>query len=456
MLKEVLERVDKSIDESLGRLISFLQIRSISTDSEYAKHCITASQWVVDQLCELGADVQVKPTGSHPIVVGKTPRIGRNYLFYAHYDVQPVDPIELWDSDPFDPHCLDLDGKKSIVARGAADDKGQMLTFFEALRAWKEVTGELPVPITFLIEGDEENGSPELANFVEENAEYLRSDLALICDTTRYDEDTPAVTTMLRGLLKEQVTIKTAERDLHSGHFGGLAPNPAMILCEALAKLKDQDGRVKIPGFYNDVLGVPSNIRESWKGLNFDAEAYLKNAGVNVTPGMNLVAALERLWATPTCEINGIHSGYGGEGFKTVLPCRAMAKVSFRLAPGQDPTTIQNAFRRYFRSVLPDNASASFQNFGASEACRMSMEAPVFQATAAALSDEWDNAAVLIGSGGSIPVARHFQTILGIDSVLIGFSLKTDQIHSPNEKYDLKSYHKGIRSWVRILHALNQ
>nr|WP_297589150.1 M20/M25/M40 family metallo-hydrolase [Roseibium sp.] len=310
-------------------------------------------------------------------------------------------------------------------------------------------------PITFLIEGDEENGSPNFADFIKQNSDYLTSEVALVCDTTRYDEDTPAITTMLRRLLKEQITLKTGDRDLHSGHYGGLAPNAALLLCSVLAELKDRNNRVQIPGFYDGIRELPENVKLSWQDLHFDANEYLSKVGIDTTTDLDLSTPLYRLWFASTCEINGISSGYGGEEFKTAIPCQALAKVSIRLAPGQNPQVIRNAFRTFVRSRLPEHAEVSFRALGASPACQMDVESPLFQAAKSALTKEWGTEAVFVGSGGSIPVASHIQEILGIDTLLAGFALKIDRIHSPNEKYDLKSFHKGIRSWVRILEVLH-
>ena len=271
-----------------------------------------------------------------------------------------------------------------------------------------------------------------------------------------YDRQTPAITTMLRGLLGEEVTIHAADRDLHSGMFGGLAMNPARVLTRILADLHDDQGRVTLPGFYDGVPDLPADIRAQWDGLGFDAESFLGAVGLRLPAGEQDRTALEMIWARPTCEINGMTAGYTGAGFKTVLPAQASAKVSFRLVGAQDPHTLRDAFRDFVRARVPDDCRVEFAEHGASPASTMSTEHPAFEAARAALSDEWPKPAAFVGAGGSIPVAGYFKSILGMDSMLIGFSKDDDAIHSPNEKYDLESFHRGTRSWARIIDAISK
>ena len=381
---------------------------------------------------------------------------GRPHLmFYGHYDVQPVDPLELWHHDPFDPIVEDRPGGKVIRARGSSDDKGQLMTFMEACRAWKAVKGSWPCKLSFIFEGEEESGSPSLVPFLETHSEELRQpDLALICDTGLFDRDTPAITTMLRGLLGEEVTITGPDKDLHSGMYGGAAINPIRVLARIIASLHDESGRITVPGFYDGVNEMPETVRAQWEGLEFDASGFLKAADLSEPAGESGRSVLEMIWSRPTCEVNGISGGYTGDGFKTVLPSRASAKISFRLVGDQDPFAIRKSFRAMVRDALPPDCSVEFAGHGAGPASVMSTVDPAFEAARRALSDEWPNDAAFVGSGGSIPIAGYFQEILGLQSMLIGFGLDDDQIHSPNEKYDLRSFHKGIRSWVRVLDAL--
>lgn len=451
----VLDQIDTDLDASLARLIDLLRIPSISTDPAYAVHCQTAADWLVKDLSALGVDVEARETPGHPMVVGHVGDGGPHLLFYGHYDVQPVDPLELWSHDPFDASVDERDGRRVIKGRGAADDKGQLMTFVEACRAWKAVHGAWPCRITFLFEGEEESGSPSLVPFLEANREELSApDLALICDTGMFDANTPAICTSLRGLLGEELTITGANKDLHSGLFGGPSINPIRVLTRIIAALHDDQGRVTVPGFYDGVPELSDDIRAQWDGLGFDPAAFLGAVDLSEPAGEAGRSVLEQLWARPTCEVNGIQGGYTGDGFKTVLPAKASAKISFRLVGTQDPLAIRKSFRAMVEGMLPPDCTAEWHDHGAGPASVMSTENPAFEAARQALSDEWPRPAAFVGGGGSIPIAGHFKEILGLDSMLIGFGLDDDQIHSPDEKYDLASFHKGTRSWARVLAAL--
>lgn len=457
-LSPVLDRADQNLDKSLERLFDLVRIKSISTDPAYKADCRAAAEWLVAALTEIGFDASVRDTPGHPMVVahhdGATPD-APHVLFYGHYDVQPIDPIELWENDPFNPAVKDLgDGRKVLTGRGTSDDKGQLMTFVEACRAFKEVHGSLPVRVTILFEGEEESGSPSLKPFLEANADELKASCALVCDTGMWDSDTPAIAAALRGLVGEEVTITAADRDLHSGLFGGAAANPIHILTTILAGLRDETGRVTLEGFYEGVEETPANIKASWETLGRSAESFLGEVGLSVPSGEKGRSVLELTWARPTCEVNGIWGGYTGEGFKTVIAAKASAKISFRLVGQQDPSKIRDAFRSYVRSQIPADCSVEFHEHGGSPAIQLSYDSPALTKAKNALSDEWAKPAVIIGMGGSIPIVGDFQKMLGMDSLLVGFGLVDDRIHSPNEKYDLKSFHKGIRSWARIIAAL--
>ncbi|CAN5733207.1 dipeptidase [soil metagenome] len=395
-------------------------------------------------------------TPGHPIVVGHARgSAGPSALFYGHYDVQPVDPLALWEGDPFVPRLAARpDGGREIRARGASDDKGQLMTFVEACRAWRAVAGRLPVGVTILLEGEEESGGASLPAFLDANAAELSADIGLICDTGMWDAETPAITTMLRGLVGEEVVIRAADRDLHSGFYGSAAANPNHILARILADLHDEAGRVTLPGFYDGVPGVPAALREGWARLGFEEAAFLGEIGLSVAAGEAGFSALEQTWARPTAEVNGMGGGYQGAGFKTVIPGLASAKVSFRLVFDQDPDAIRAAFRAFVRARIPADCTAEFHPHGTSRAVAFDTGAPAFQAARAALSAEWGREAAFIGSGGSIPVNLLLKERLGMDVINAGFGLAGDRIHSPNEKYELTSFHKGIRSWARILAAL--
>lgn len=454
-LDAVLNKIDADLDASIGRLSDFLRIPSISTDPAYKADCQAAADWLVADLATLGIEAEARATPGHPMVVGHVGDGAPHLMFYGHYDVQPVDPVELWDRDPFDPEIEETPNGKVIRGRGAADDKGQLMTFVEACRAWKSVNGAWPCRLTFIFEGEEESGSPSLVPFLKENKDELsQPDMALICDTGLYNRDTPAITTMLRGLLGEQVVITGPNKDLHSGLFGGAAMNPIRVLTRIIAALHDDNGRIMVPDFYDGVPELPDAVRAQWEGLDFNPGEFLGAVGLSRPAGEQDRSSLEMLWARPTCEVNGIWGGYTGDGFKTVLPSTASAKISFRLVGTQDPFKIREEFRAMVREMLPPDCSVEFSDHGASPASIMSTDDPSFEAARQALSDEWPSEAAFIGSGGSIPIAGYFKEILGLPSMLIGFGLDDDQIHSPNEKYDVRSFHKGTRSWARVLAAL--
>src|SRR5215813_6713843 len=458
-LPAVLQKIDADLDQSLERLFEFLRIQSISTDPAYKDQCQSAAEYVAKDLSGIGFKSSVRPTDGHPIVVGKggpqadgkAPRV----LFYGHYDVQPVDPLDLWEAPPFSPRIATLpDGRKIIVARGACDDKGQAMTFIEACRAYKAVTGALPLRITAMIEGEEECGSAHLFGFVKDNARELKHDLALICDTSMWDTKTPAITTSLRGLVYEEVKVTCADRDLHSGLFGGAALNPLRVLASILGAMHDKNGKVTIPGFYQGVKELPKDIKADLKRLKLTPKDFLGEVGLKLPAGEKGRMVIEQIATRPTAEINGLIGGYTGEGAKTVIPGQATAKVSFRLVGAQNPKKVRDAFRKFVRDRLPADAKVEFSNFGLAPPIQLSYDNSAVVKARAALASEWGRKAVTVGEGGSIPIVADFKRVLGMDTLMVGFALDDDRVHSPNEKFDLTSFHKGIRSWARILAAL--
>ncbi|WP_418594208.1 M20/M25/M40 family metallo-hydrolase [Ponticoccus sp. (in: a-proteobacteria)] len=453
-LDATLSRIDADMPAALDRLMALLRIPSISTDPAYKAECDRAADWLVADLASFGIAAEKRPTPGHPMVVGHVPGDGPHVLFYGHYDVQPVDPLTLWDRDPFDPAIEETPKGRVIRGRGASDDKGQLMTFVEACRAWKEVNGTLPCRITFFFEGEEESGSPSLIPFLKENAEELKADLALICDTGLFESRVPAIMTQLRGLLGEEITLTGPDKDLHSGMYGGAAINPIRVLAKILANLHDVAGRIQVPGFYDGVPDLPEDIAQQWQALNFDHGAFLGGVGLSQPAGETDKTPLEMIWSRPTAEVNGIIGGYTGDGFKTVLPSKASAKVSFRLVGQQDPHAIRESFRAWVQAQLPEDVTAEFHGHGASPAGQMSTEHPAFEQARAVLGAEWGHDAAFTGCGGSIPVAGYFKTILDMDTMLVGWAKDDDQIHSPNEKYDVESFQKGIRSWARVLDAI--
>ncbi len=454
-LDDVLARVDADLDAALARLFEVMRLKSISTDHAFDAETRANAEWHARDLASIGFDATVRDTAGHPVVLGHDRGAsGRSILFYGHYDVQPVDPLDLWDNDPFDPRIIDTPHGKIITGRGSADDKGQLMTFVEACRAWKAVTGSLPVPVTILLEGEEESGGASLPPLIDAHLDELRADVAMICDTNMWDADTPAITTTLRGLCAEEITIHAADRDLHSGFYGSAAANPNHILARILADLHDAEGRVTIPAFYDGVPELPQALRDSWARLDFSEAAFLGEVGLSVPAGEKGRSVLEQTWSRPTCEVNGMGGGYQGDGFKTVIPAIARAKISFRLVFDQDPHAIRAAFRDFVRARVPADCRVDFHEYGSGRAIAFDPASDAFRLTGEAMTAEWGRPTAFIGGGGSIPVATLIKQKLGMDVVLAGFGLSDDRIHSPNEKYALRSFHKGIRSWVRVLAAL--
>ncbi len=458
-LAPVLDAIDTEFDNSLERLFDLVRIKSISTDPAFKADCRRAAEWLVDDLKSIGFEASLRDTEGHPMVVGHHDGPGPNaphVLFYGHYDVQPVDPLSLWVDDPFDPKVKEDNGVKIITGRGSSDDKGQLMTFVEACRAYKAVHGALPCRVTILFEGEEESGSPSLHPFLKANADELKADFAMVCDTGMWDAETPAITTGLRGLTGEEVTIHAADRDLHSGMYGGAAANPIRVLAKILADMHDETGRVTIPGFYDGVEETPQQIKQSWDALGMTAEKFLGEVGLSVPSGEKGRSLLELIWARPTAEFNGISGGYEGDGFKTVIASKASAKVSFRLVHKQDPEKVRAAFRAFVEARLPADCKAEFQKHGGGAALQLPYDSPVVTKAKVALSDEWNKPALMIAMGGSIPIVGDFKSMLGMESLLVGFGLDDDRIHSPNEKYNVTSFHKGQRSWARILDAVSK
>ena len=454
-LEPVLKAIDDGLDASLARLAQLIAIQSISTDPAFDKECAKAAAWLSAELTSLGFDASVRPTIGHPMVVAhhEGPQGAPHILFYGHYDVQPVDPLEEWTSAPFESAVIMRDGEKIITGRGAADDKGQLMTFIEACRAYKNVHGALPVRVTIMLEGEEESGSKSLKPFLLANKDELKADMAFVCDTNMWDKDTPAVSSSLRGLVGEEIVITAADRDLHSGYFGGAAANPIHILSKILADMHDETGRVTIADFYEGVEDVPTDIKTMWDGLGTDDATFLGQVGLTKTSGEQGRSALELTWARPTAEVNGITGGYAGAGFKTVIASKASAKISFRLVGKQDPDAIRANFRAFVKARIPSDCSVAFHEHGSGAAIQLPFDSPLLKMARGALSAEWPKPAVVIGMGGSIPIVADFQSLFGMETLLAGFGLADDRIHSPNEKYALTSFHKGQRSWARILAA---
>lgn len=455
-MDKILKHIDTNLDTSLTRLFELLRIPSISAQPAHAGDCRKAALWACETLTGMGFTARLSETAGLPGVIAQHHGAGAqapHVLFYGHYDVQPADPIALWHSDPFDPQIIEGPRGRRIFGRGAVDDKGQVVSFFEACRAHLASTGTLPVRLTILLEGEEECGSPSLTELLTNERETLAADFVLVADTNMWNFETPAITTSLRGLAAVEVTIHGPSRDLHSGLYGGIALNPINALTRILGDLHDDQGSVRIPGFYDGIEPIPEALAASWQGLGFNPDAFLGEVGLTSPAGEHGQSALAQLWARPTAEINGIAGGYQGDGTKTVIPSMATAKLTFRLVPGQDPGRIIANFERFVTERLRPDAKASFKHFGAAPGFAINPDAPFMQAARRALQDEFGKPAALIGCGASIPVVEAFKTHLGLDTLLAGFGLDDDAIHSPNEKFEVACFHRGARAHARLLQA---
>ena len=457
-MQKILDTVDAQLETSLKRLFALLRIPSISAQPAHHPDCRRAALWLADLLTDMGFTARLSETAGLPGLIATHHAAGPDaphVLFYGHYDVQPVDPRSLWHSDPFDPQLTEGPNGRRIVARGAVDDKGQVISFLEACRAHLAVNGKLPVRLTMLLEGEEENGSPSLPELLtNERATLEAADFVYIADTNMWDAATPAITASLRGLAAMEVRIHGPNRDLHSGFFGGLALNPIQVLVNILGQLKDARGRVQIPGFYDGIVEVSPEQEQAWAQLGFDTAGFLGGVGLATPAGEADKIPLAQIWARPTAEINGIYGGYQGDGSKTIIPAHATAKLTFRLVAGQDPDKIHEKFAAFVTSHLPPDARAEFFPGAAAPGYGLNPNAPFLRAAQKALAEEFGKPTALIGCGASIPVVEAFKTLLGLDTLLAGFGLDDDCAHSPNEKFDLACFHRGTRAHARLLAAL--
>jgi acetylornithine deacetylase/succinyl-diaminopimelate desuccinylase-like protein len=453
MIDAVLKQIDANRDASVAGLKELLKIPSVSTKPEHKDDLRRCAAWIADKLNAMGLKAQVKATGGHPAVVAKNEHMpGRpTILFYGHYDVQPPEPMDKWLTPPFEPTIRD----GAIYARGAVDDKGQVWAHLQAIAAWQN-NGGLPVNLTLLIEGEEEIGSDNLEKFVGDYRDYLKADVALISDTNQYARGLPAITYGLRGLVYTEVFITGADHDTHSGLYGGAIPNPANILCTLLGSLHDADQKVTVPGFYDDVIPLAQAEREAWAKLPFDEAQFLHDLKLGAPLGEKGYTAIERSWARPTCDINGLTSGYQGHGAKTIIPSMASAKVSMRLVPNQDPVKVVESFEKMLLDRCPKGVRIEFARHGLSAPVLVSREGKAMQLATEAVHDGFGRTPTLIRSGGSIPVVGLIKSTLGIDTLLVGFGLPDDRVHSPNEKFDLDALHAGTRTaaslYGKLLH----
>ena len=444
------EYLEQNKDRFLNELLEILRIPSVSADSKYAEDVKRTAAFVAEKLKAAGADnVEICPTAGHPIVYGEKfvdaalPTI----LVYGHYDVQPADPVELWHSPPFEPVIKQTEEhpEGAIYARGACDDKGQMYMHVKAFESMMN-TGSLTCNVKFMIEGEEEVGSANLGTFIKANKEKLKSDVVLVSDTSMIANDTPSIDVGLRGLAYMEVEVVGPNRDLHSGVYGGAVANPATILCQMIAAMHDENNHITIPGFYDDVITVSDADRAEMAKAPFSEEAYKKDLGIAETWGEKGYSTVERTSIRPTLEVNGIWGGYIGEGSKTVLPSKANAKISMRLVPGQNSHKISDLFKAYFENAAPANVKVTVTAHHGGEPVLTPTDSVEFRAAAMAMEKTFGKKPIPTRGGGSIPIIALFEAELGIKSVLMGFGLDSDALHSPNEKYGLFNYYKGIET----------
>jgi acetylornithine deacetylase/succinyl-diaminopimelate desuccinylase-like protein len=433
-------------------LKALLRIPSVSAQRGHNGDTRRAAEFMAEQFRGIGLSTEVVPTKGHPIVYAewlKAP--GKpTALVYGHYDVQPPDPLDQWTSGPFDPTVRN----GNLYARGATDDKGQMLTHVKSVEAWLKTVGALPINVKFLIEGEEEVGSVNLDPFVRSQRERLKCDLVVVSDTSMFGPDLPSLCYGLRGIAYFEVRVFGPQQDLHSGGYGGMVANPANVLAMLLASLKGPEGRIRLPGFYDAVLPLESWEREMMAKLPFDEAELRQRLGVEALPGEAGYSVLERKWARPTCDICGLFGGYGGEGSKTIIPAMAGAKVSFRLVPKQDPVKIAAAFKRHLEELKPSGVRLEIQEYHSAPPVLVPVKSPAVEAAQRALRAGFGREPVFIRNGGSIPVVNTFREELKVDCLLLGFGLPDDNTHSPNEKFSLKDYHRGIKTSAHLWQEL--
>ncbi len=442
-MKELDNYIESNRERFLGELKEFLSIPSISNEEDHKNDVRKAAEWLSAELTRIGMEnVKIFETEGHPIVYADYLKAGNKptALIYGHYDVQPVDPVELWTDPPFTP--VVKDGK--IYARGSADDKGQIFMHVKSLEAHLKINKGLPINIKVIFEGEEEIGSVNLDKFISKNKDLLKSDYVVISDTSMYDKGLPSICFGLRGLCYMQIDVTGPNRDLHSGTYGGGVDNPINALANIITKLKDKDGRITIDGFYDDVVNLSKKEREEFARLPFDEKKYMKDLDVNGLFGEKGYTTIERVSARPTLDCNGIWGGYQGQGAKTVLPSVAGAKISMRLVPNQNPDKIAQLFEKYISKIAPDSVKVKVTALHGGKPSVTAIDTPAIKAAVKALKGAFGVEPVYFKEGGSIPIVNTFKEELGADAILLGFGLPDDNIHSPNEKFDLDNFYKGI------------
>lgn len=445
MNETVAQYLEKNADRFVEELKEFLRIPTVSADPNCKPHMQRGAEFVYRQFKDLGFQTEIVPTAGHPIVYAeylKSPG-APTVLVYGHYDVQPADPLDLWTTPPFEPTLRD----GCLYARGATDDKGQCFTHLKSAEAWLRATGSLPVNLKYVIEGEEEVGSNNLENFLAVRKDQLKSDVAVVSDTSQYGPNQPAITYGLRGILAVEITLTGPKKDLHSGVFGGAVANPASGLARLIASLHDEQGRIKIPGFYDDVLPLSDSERKQFRDLGFDEAAFKEELGITEVYGEAGFSTTERRWARPTCEVNGLFSGYNGAGPKTIVPSKATVKITCRLVPNQDPHKLTDALHQYLKSQCPPTFQFEFSSYHGCPAFVFDPNSPYVEAASQPIREAWGVDRVrLIREGGSIPVVQTFKDVLGLDTLLLGWGQNTDNLHSPNEHFSVADFQRGIRA----------
>jgi len=443
-IDRILTYLDEHRDRHVEQLCDWLRIPSISAIADHKPDVIKAAEFLADELKELGLHVELIETEGNPLIFAETEQRPdrKTLLLYGHYDVQPVDPVELWDSPPFEPEIRD----GIIYARGGSDDKGQLYTHVKALEAYVKLGIDLPVNLKFIVEGEEECGGPSVYEFTEQNPQKLACDAVVISDTSMYDETTPAICYSLKGLAFMEIHVDGPGMDLHSGSFGGTVQNPGNVICELVAWLKDENGKVLIPGFYDDVLELDDAEREAFASLQYSDEVLKRDTGAPGPFGEAGYTTLERMWGRPTCDVNGLWSGYAGEGAKTIIPAKGGAKVSMRLVPNQDPQKIAELFKEYVESIAPEGVNVEVKELHGAKSVMVPRDSEMMQAGMRAMERGFGKKPVFIREGGSIPIVGTFQDCLKSPVLLLGYGLPNDNIHSPNEKFHVVNFVNGIRT----------
>ncbi|PHS02921.1 MAG: peptidase M20 [Blastopirellula sp.] len=441
-------------DQFVDDLCELLKIPSVSTDSRHAGDVKAAGDWVADQFRKLGFKTEVIDTKGHPIIYAESEPVPGTpvAMVYGHYDVQPPDPLDEWKTPPFEPTIRD----GNVVARGATDDKGQMLTHIKSAEAWIKTAGKLPIQLKYIIEGEEEIGSENLPGFIEANKEKLACDVVVISDCSQFGPGQPAITYGLKGIAYFELKLFGPKQDLHSGTFGGAVTNPANAISKILASLTDDQGRIQLPGFYDDVVPLDDRERKQFADLPFSEEKFMNQIGVDGVSGEVDYTTLERRWGRPTCDINGITSGYQGEGAKTVLPATASAKFSFRLVPDQDNHQVTAALKAHIEPQLPPGIRMELTDFHGAPGFVVPLDSPFMEAASKAIEKGFGTAPVLIREGGSIPIVMDFAKHLDVDVLLLGWGLNDDNTHSPNEKFNLADFQRGIKASAYLWQEISQ